>query len=82
MTSLVERIEFAPESIKQLFLFGPTRDGNLVSKSARDCLFDLGLIEREHGWQWLTRAGIDYAIMTMELDKEKDRLRVVVARRQ
>jgi hypothetical protein len=45
-----------------LFYHGPTWDGNVPSKSGRDDLFDLELIDRADGWQWLTRDGIMLAL--------------------
>ena len=53
---------FAVETLWQLFRNGPTWDGDLVSKTGRDELVDLGLVERGHGFQWLVRAGIDEAL--------------------
>ncbi len=50
------------EVMMQLFVFGPTWDGNLVSKSERDDLLDAGLIERYEGWQWLNKDGIKAAL--------------------
>lgn len=42
------------------FRFGPIWDGNLISKSARDHLCDLGLVERSRGgFQFLTRQGVE-----------------------
>ena len=55
-----------------LFLLGPTEDGNVPSKSGRDDLYSLGLIDRADGWQWLTRDGIMLAL-GMGLDREKER---------
>lgn len=60
-----ERIgEMSPSAaavLGQLFLGGPTWDGNLVSKSGRDELVGRGLAERDDGFQWLTRRGVAWA---------------------
>jgi hypothetical protein len=53
----------ALETMCQLFFDGPTWDGNLASKTGRDLLVDLGIAERGHGFQWLTRTGIDQVVM-------------------
>lgn len=63
----------ARETIRCLFFHGPTRDGDLPSKSGRDVLCHLGLAERMDGWQWLTRSGVDTAITVLLLDEEKDK---------
>jgi len=56
--------DLAKETMCQLFFDGPVWDGNLASKTGRDVLVDLGLAERgAHGLQWLTRAGIERAVM-------------------
>jgi len=36
----------------------PTWDGDLISKSSRDKLFEGKLIQRQHGYNWLTADGI------------------------
>lgn len=46
----------------QLFLAGPTWDGNVASKSGRDELYALGMIERHEGWQWLNKRGLKAAL--------------------
>ena len=63
----------ARETVRCLFFHGPTRDGDMPSKSGRDEIVSLGLAERGDGWQWLTRAGIDFAIVILLLDGEKDK---------
>lgn len=45
-----------------LFLHGPTYDGDVPSKTQRDELFEAGLISRAKGFQWLTDAGVVFAI--------------------
>lgn len=62
----------AMEVLHCLFLLGPTEDGNVPSKCGRDDLFDMGLIDRADGWQWLTRPGVMLAL-GMGLDREKER---------
>lgn len=54
--------KLANEVMMQLFVTGPTWDGNLVSKSLRDDLFEAGLIERYEGWQWLNEKGMKIAL--------------------
>lgn len=39
-----------------------TWDGNLMSKDARDRLVKCGLVERAHGYNWLTNKGIQYLV--------------------
>ena len=53
------------EQLRQLKTI--TWDGNLISKADRDELFKRGLIDRAHGWQWLTRAGVDELIKQGDL---------------
>lgn len=52
----------AIDGLGQLFLFGPTWDGNVVSKSGRDELVVNGLAFRYEGWQSLTREGVKLAL--------------------
>lgn len=52
----------AQEVFGQLYLNGPQWDGYVVSKTGRDALHALGLIERGFGWQWLTREGVEVAV--------------------
>lgn len=56
--------------MEQLFLNGPTWDGNLVSKSGRDELFSVGYIDTHDGWQWLSHPGFVYAL---NLESTRDR---------
>lgn len=63
----------ARETLRCLFFHGPTRDGDVPSKSGRNELVNLGLAERFEGWQWLNRAGMDFSITVMMLDGEKDK---------
>ena len=48
--------------LMQLFVFGPTWDGDLASKSERDDLVRAKLCEREDGWNFLTRLGVSAAV--------------------
>lgn len=63
----------AREVLRCLFLHGPTWDGDVPSKSGRGELVDLGYAERWNGWQWLTRKGVEFAVSSMEMDREKER---------
>lgn len=44
-------------TLEQLFLDGPTEDGDMANKSQRDELVGYGLVDRQEGWQWLTAKG-------------------------
>jgi hypothetical protein len=59
------------EVLEQLFYHGPTWDGNIVSKSSRDQLFDLKLATRVEGWSFLTAAGMRLALQN-RLDRKKE----------
>lgn len=53
----------AIDVLRQLFMRGPTWDGNLVSKSGRSELVELGYAEQNNdGWQWLTSSGVELAV--------------------
>jgi hypothetical protein len=54
-----------------LFFHGPTWDGNIPSKRARNKLCHLGLVTHRFGFAWLTDAGVEVAI-NAGLDREKD----------
>jgi hypothetical protein len=77
MTNIRDKIFGMPSSAREvlrcLFLKGPTWDGNVPSKNGRDELVRLGYVERWNGWQWLTLAGIKFAVEVMLLDREKDK---------
>lgn len=65
------------EGLLQMFIYGPTYDGDLVSKSARDELVNLKLAERGSGYNWLTRAGIQAAIeRKFDYEKRKRQLKM------
>lgn len=53
---------YTSETLMQLFVHGPTWDGNLVSKSERDRLVDAGLAMRWNGWNHLTQEGLEAAV--------------------
>lgn len=50
------------EVLMQLFVEGPTWDGNIISKSDRDALVDADLCERWQGWNYLTLDGLKTAV--------------------
>lgn len=52
----------AKDVMMQLFVTGPTWDGNLVSKAGRTELVDQGLAFRQQGFQSLTDMGLSVAI--------------------
>lgn len=52
----------AIEVLGQLFVKGPTWDGNISSKSGRDELIEIGLAFRDSGWSSLTAEGIRIAV--------------------
>ena len=45
-----------------LFFKGPTWDGDLPSKSARDDFVQHGIIQRWEGWNFLTPYGVIFAV--------------------
>lgn len=45
-------------ALMQLFVYGPTWDGNLISKDDRDELFKGGLSAKLDGWNYLTDLGV------------------------
>ena len=55
-----------------LFFHGPTWDGNIPSKAARDGLCKLGLVHHEFGFAFLTRDGVEVCI-NAGLDREKEK---------
>ena len=63
----------ARDTMRCLFFHGPTLDGDVPSKSGRDELFDLGCIERWNGWQWLTKKGVEFAVNSLLLDRQKEK---------
>lgn len=65
----------AIEVLEQLFIMGPTWDGDVVSKSGRDELFDLKLAGRCEGYQFLTLAGMRLALANKVNRKKEVRYR-------
>lgn len=63
----------ARDTMRCLFFHGPTWDGNLPSKCGRGELVDAGYAERWNGWQWLTRAGVEFAINSLLMEREKEK---------
>ena len=59
------------EVLEQLFIFGPTWDGTIISKSGRDQLFDLKLASRVEGYSFLTAAGIRLCLSN-RVDRKKE----------
>ena len=53
---------YTSETLMQLFVQGPTWDGNLVSKEERDRMVDAGLADRWNGWNFLTQEGVEAAV--------------------
>ena len=64
MTDLVFKTlsSSAIEVLGQLFVKGPTWDGNISSKSGRGELVTYGLALHEGGWAFLTSEGVRVAI--------------------
>ena len=59
------------DTLRCLFLKGPTWDGNIPSKSGRNSLERRKLAESGKGYAWLTREGVYFAIEIMNLDKSR-----------
>jgi hypothetical protein len=57
------------ETLWQLFKNGPTWDGNMISKSHRSDLTDMGYADRGDGWNWLTTEGV---LLCLELGMGRD----------
>ncbi len=64
---------FAREVMQQLFFNGPTWDGDIISKTGRGELGQLGYAHHEFGWARLTREGVEFAIKSMLLSDAKDK---------
>lgn len=47
----------------QLFVCGPTWDGNVIAKSGRNDLVARGLARHRNGWAYLTDDGVAFAIV-------------------
>jgi hypothetical protein len=63
----------ARECLQQLFLNGPTWDGDLASKNGRSELYKQGFVFIWNGWQSLTEAGMKFAVDVMLLDQVKEK---------
>ena len=50
------------EVLMQLFVDGPTWDGNLISKADRNELTASGLAAKWEGWNFLTEEGVKAAV--------------------
>jgi hypothetical protein len=61
------------EVLRCLFFHGPREDGDIPSKVGRGDLYHRGFVQRGHGWNWLTSAGTDYAIIPLRFDLEKEK---------
>ena len=59
------------EVLMQLFLDGPTWDGNLISKSDRDKLIQTGMARKWDGWNFLTEYGVQSAVREGLLAKDR-----------
>ena len=53
---------FAIEMVGQLYVNGPTWDGNVCSKTGRDELVRAGLAYHMHGYAFLTPDGVKTAV--------------------
>lgn len=51
----------AIDVLEQLFVKGPTWDGNITSKSGRGTLVELGIAQHQNGWAFLTADGVRVA---------------------
>jgi hypothetical protein len=60
------------DTLEQLFFNGPTYDGDMVSKSQRDEMTNLGLVCRYDGYQTLTDRGLEIC-MRLGLDRAKEK---------
>lgn len=59
MTFKVQSLSpFGIECLGQLFVNGPTWDGNICTKAGRGELFETGLASRVNGFSFLTEEGV------------------------
>jgi hypothetical protein len=63
----------AREVLEKLFLFGPRLDGDIPSKAGRSDLVELGYCNRWEGWNWLSEAGVKFAVEVMLMEGKKER---------
>ena len=59
------------EALWQMFVSGPVRDGNLVSKEARNWLVSQRLAFQSSGHNSLTADGVEMAV-SLYMDRRKD----------
>lgn len=62
MTKFEDLTSGQKDVLGQLFIQGPTWDGNIASKAYRDELCAMGLAEHRNGFAYLTRTGVDMAV--------------------
>lgn len=55
--------------LHQLFIKGPTWDGNIVDKCGRGELIKAGLADRIEGFSFLTKEGVQLAVSVYEREK-------------
>lgn len=60
------------DMLRCLFFHGPTWDGNIPSKAARDGLCRAGMVHHEFGFAFLTRDGVELCV-NLGLDREKEK---------
>lgn len=64
----------------QLFLQGPTADGDLISKDDRDFLVKSGMADRHNGYNFLTSSGVQHALH-YKMDSAKEQWHLQNGRR-
>ena len=69
----------AKDVLAQLFIHGPTFDGDISSKAGRGELFDYGLAARIEGYSYLTETGMRLALF-YRYDREKERRRSEISK--
>jgi hypothetical protein len=62
----------AQDAMMQLFVQGPTWDGDVLSKSGRNELVSRDFAKHRHGWAYLTDSGLDMAI-TVDVSRWVDK---------
>jgi len=68
--TIVEPLSSAAIAVlHQLFIGGPTWDGNIVSKPGRGELYKAGYADRVEGFAFLTREGVKLAVSIYEREK-------------
>lgn len=80
---MLEASAAARDVFRQLFMAGPTWDGDVASKAGRDALTTAGLAFRVEGWTTLTPLGMNVGIRDLGMGDAKDaRERTRAAERQ